>query len=75
MTLYADLKGLPEDLNVSEFAEWNLGATDLAKGEIKKVGTKDAYYELSANQNVSPGSFTLIMFYQGKSIAIPVSII
>lgn len=75
LTLYADLKGLSEDLNVSEFAEWNLGATDLAKGEIKKVGTKDAYYELSANQNVSPGSFTLIIFYQGKSIAIPISII
>lgn len=74
LTVYADLKGTTSDLNVSEFAEWNLGDTDLASGEIKKAGTKDAYFALKAAENVIPGEFNLLVFYQGQSLAIPVTV-
>ena len=74
LTLYADLAGLEEDFNVSEFAQWNLGDTDLATGQIKNVGKNTAVFELTAAKGVAPGKFNLIAFYQGQSVAIEVTV-
>ncbi|WP_157813436.1 hypothetical protein [Pseudoalteromonas spongiae] len=45
----ADLAGVSDDFNVSEFAGWSFSGTDLVTSKFKKLGTNEAYLEVSAS--------------------------
>lgn len=72
--LYADLKGLTTNLNVSEFAIWNLSGTDLATAGLDLIGTDKAKLVITASSS-DTGSFTLISSYQGKTTTVDIEVI
>ncbi|WP_105170403.1 Ig-like domain-containing protein [Pseudoalteromonas sp. T1lg24] len=71
---FADLAGVSDDFNVSEFAGWSFSGTDLVTSQFKKLGTNEAYLEVSASSSKT-GSFTLISSYRGKSETIDITVV
>ena len=73
LQLFADLAGVSDDFNVSEFAQWTLTNSELATIQVIKPGTSEAYLELTASSSQS-GSFTLISSYGGQSETLDITI-
>ncbi len=73
LTLTANYDITPTNLNVSEFANWELIGNDIMKMELISPGLSSAHYKLTST-SASEGSIVLLVTYDGIVSSIRIDI-